>query len=89
MNQGADEAAAIIGGVVERCGRQEIALMRVSIDAELASELGLTEGKELARRSPPDHSLRTRAGASGALRDGVNDRTGQYQRIRPAATALL
>lgn len=53
MNQGADEAAAIIGGVVERCGRQEIALMRVSIDAELASELGLTEGKELDHGARP------------------------------------
>jgi hypothetical protein len=41
MNHGVDEAAAIIGGVVERCARESIALKRVSIDPELAEELGL------------------------------------------------
>ena len=47
MNHGVDEAAAIIGGVVERCARESIALKRVSIDPELAEELGLTDGKEI------------------------------------------
>ena len=45
MNHGVDEAAAIIGGVVERCARENIVLARVSIDPELADELGLSEGK--------------------------------------------
>src|ERR1700722_16970738 len=53
MNHGVDEAAAIIGGVVERCARGSIALKRVCIDPELAEELGLTEGKELERGARP------------------------------------
>ena len=87
MNQGADEAAAIIGGVVERCGRQEIALMRVSIDA-----LPRNSASRRARNwttEPARPFIANPGWASGALRDGVNDPTGQYQRIRPAATALL
>jgi hypothetical protein len=47
MNHGVEEAGAIIGGVVEHCGRANIALKRVSIDPELAEELGLTAGKEI------------------------------------------
>src|SRR5208337_2802430 len=43
MNHGIDEAAAIIGGVVERCARESLVLTRVSIDPELAAELGLTD----------------------------------------------
>jgi hypothetical protein len=39
MNHGVDDAAAIIGGVVERCGRESIALSRVSIDSELAATM--------------------------------------------------
>ncbi len=35
MNHGVDEAAAIIGGVVERCAHESIALTRVSIDPGL------------------------------------------------------
>jgi hypothetical protein len=53
MNHGAEEAAAIIGGVVERCGRQSITLMRVSIDPELGEELGLTEGKVVEHGARP------------------------------------
>ena len=53
MNHGVDEAAAIIGGVVERCARGSIALKRVSIDPELAEELGLTEGKEIEHGARP------------------------------------
>jgi hypothetical protein len=53
MNHGVDEAAAIIGGVVERCARKSIALSRVSIDPELAAELGLTEGKALEHGARP------------------------------------
>ena len=53
MNYGVEEAAAIIGAVVERCGRESIALARVSIDPELGAELGLTEGKVLEHGARP------------------------------------
>ena len=53
MNHGVDEAAAIIGGVVERCARESIALGRVSIAPELAEELGLIEGKVLEHGARP------------------------------------
>jgi hypothetical protein len=53
MNHGIDDAAAIIGGVVERCGCENIALTRVSIDSELAAELGLTEGKVVEHGARP------------------------------------
>jgi hypothetical protein len=53
MNHGVDEAAAIIGGVVERCAGGSIALKRVSIDPELAEELGLTEGEEIEHGARP------------------------------------
>jgi hypothetical protein len=47
MNHGVEDAAAIIGGVVEHCARGSIALKSVSIDPELAEELGLKDGKEI------------------------------------------
>jgi hypothetical protein len=53
MNHGVEEAAAIIGGVVEHCARGRIALKRVSIDPELAEELGLAEGKEIEHGARP------------------------------------
>ena len=53
MNHGVDEAAEIIGGVVERCALRNIALKRVSIDPELAEELGLAEGKEIEHGARP------------------------------------
>jgi hypothetical protein len=53
MNHGVDQAAAIIGGVVEHCARGSIALKRVSIDPELAEELGLTDGKEIEHGARP------------------------------------
>jgi hypothetical protein len=53
MNHGVEEAAAIIGGVVEHCARWSIALKRVSIDPELAEELGLTEGKQIEHGARP------------------------------------
>jgi hypothetical protein len=53
MNHGVDEAAEIIGGVVERCARESIALTQVSIDPELAAELGLTEGKVVEHGARP------------------------------------
>jgi hypothetical protein len=54
MNHGVEDAAAIIGGVVERCARENIALKRVSIDPELAEELGLTEGKDIEHGARPE-----------------------------------
>jgi hypothetical protein len=60
--QGVDEAAAIIGGVVERCARESIALKRVSIDPELAEELGLTEGKEIEHGARPTIHCEPRLG---------------------------
>jgi hypothetical protein len=53
MNHGVDEAAAIIGGVVERCAHENIALKRVSIAPELAEELGLVEGKVIEHGARP------------------------------------
>jgi hypothetical protein len=53
MNHGVEDAAAIIGGVVEHCGRQNITLTRVCIDPELAEVLGLTEGKVVEHGARP------------------------------------
>src|SRR5271166_296678 len=39
MNHGVDETAAIIGAVVERCARDNIALTGIFIDPDLADEL--------------------------------------------------
>jgi len=53
MNHEVEEAAAIIGGVVERCGHESVALTRVSIDPELAAELGLSDGKVVEHGARP------------------------------------
>jgi hypothetical protein len=53
MNQEVEEAASIIGGVVERCGHESVALTRVSIDPELAAELGLSDGSVLEHGARP------------------------------------
>jgi hypothetical protein len=53
MNHDVEEAAAIIGGVVERCGHERVALTRVSIDPELAAELGLPDGKVVEHGARP------------------------------------
>jgi hypothetical protein len=53
MNHGVEEAAAIIGAVVERCARDNIALARVSIDPDFAEELGLEDGKALEHGGRP------------------------------------
>jgi hypothetical protein len=47
MNHGVEEAAAIIGAVVERCARLDIPLATISLDPELGAELGLGNGKIL------------------------------------------
>jgi hypothetical protein len=53
MNHGVDETAAIIGAVVERCARDNIALKAIYIDPELGRELGLVEGKVLDHGGKP------------------------------------
>lgn len=53
MNHEVGGAAAIVGGVVERCGRQRIALTRLSIDPQLAAELGLSDGKVIEHGARP------------------------------------
>ena len=53
---------------MERCGRESIALTRVSIDSELAAELGLTEGKEEFARGEKA------AGPAPTMRTCVSDR---------------
>jgi hypothetical protein len=53
MNQGVDETAAIIGAVVERCARDNIALAEIFIDPELAELLGLVDGGQLPHGSRP------------------------------------
>jgi hypothetical protein len=45
LNHEVEEAASIIGGVVELCGHERVALTRMSIDPEPAAELGLTQGR--------------------------------------------
>jgi hypothetical protein len=52
-NHTAEEAALIIGAVVERCHDEQIALNEVFVDPELAEELGLVEGKVLAHGGQP------------------------------------
>ena len=60
MNHGVDETAAIIGAVVERCARGDIALIEIFIDPELAEFLGLANGRALPHGSGP--TVRCEAG---------------------------
>jgi hypothetical protein len=53
MNRGLDEAASIIGAVVERCERDAIPLSRIYLDPELGRELGLDDGKVLQHGARP------------------------------------
>jgi hypothetical protein len=53
MNYDVEEVAAVIGGVVERCGRDRIALKQVFIDSELAAALGLSDGSVLEHGARP------------------------------------
>lgn len=66
MNHGVDEAAAIIGGVVERCSREKIVLARVVVDPELAEELGLFEGKVVEHGARP--TIHCEPGLGGQVR---------------------
>ena len=53
MNQSVEEAVAIIGAVVEKCGRDCIKLDQVCLDPELSLELGLAEGVALPHGCRP------------------------------------
>ncbi len=48
MNHGVDEAAAIIGGVVERCAHESIALTRVCSGVSVFEILRLPSGDRKA-----------------------------------------
>ena len=66
MNHGVEEAAAIIGAVVERCARDGIPLAAVVIDPELGEELGLVDGKVLEHGGKP--AIRWEAGLGRQVR---------------------
>ena len=53
MNHGVEETAAIIGAVVERCARDNIALGSIFVDPELGNQLGLVDGRVLEHGSRP------------------------------------
>ena len=53
MNHGVDETAAIIGAVVERCARDNIALTEIFLDPDLAELLGPVDGGQLPHGSRP------------------------------------
>lgn len=53
MNHRVEEAAEIIGAVIERCAEQDIDLVRIHMDPELALELGLVGGAVLPHGSRP------------------------------------
>ena len=66
MNHGIEQTAAIIGAVVERCARDNIALTRIFIDPNFADELGLTDGKQLPHGGRP--AVQCEAGLGRQLR---------------------
>jgi hypothetical protein len=65
MNHRIDETAAIIGAVVERCARDNIALTEIFIDPDLAELLGL-DGGQLPHGSRP--TVRCDAGLGRQVR---------------------
>lgn len=71
MNHEVDETAAIIGAVVERCARDNIALTEIFIDPELAELLGLVDGGQPSHGSRPTVSMRGWTWASNAFSKGL------------------
>jgi hypothetical protein len=53
INQTPDEAAAIIGAVVERCALNGVPLAAIWMDPTLALELGLSDGVGLLHGGTP------------------------------------
>lgn len=52
-NQTVEQAAAIIGAVVEACDKEGVKIDRVCVDPHLALELGLCDGVALPHGSRP------------------------------------
>ena len=73
MNHGVDETAAIIGAVVERCARDNIALTEIFIDPELAELLGSGWMAHILPLVQADGSMRGWTWASSAFSKGVNE----------------
>jgi hypothetical protein len=67
MNDGVDETAAIIGAVVERCARDNIALTEIFLDPDLA------ELRTAAARVQAVGSMRLWTWASSAFSRGLNE----------------
>jgi hypothetical protein len=64
MNHSVDEAAVIIGAVVEQCGQEDIPLLRIYINPQLGRELGLENGRVLEHGSRPTICWDSRLGRS-------------------------
>ncbi len=65
-NHTVDEAASIIGAVVDRCHAEGTSLHEVYVDPELAAELGLVKGKMLPHGSRP--TIRCESGLKRQVR---------------------
>ena len=75
MSHGIDETAAIIGAVVERCARDDIALTEIFIDPELAELLGLVDGGQLPHGSRPRVRCEAGLGRQVSFSKGLNELT--------------
>jgi hypothetical protein len=53
MNHDANQAAVVIGAVVERCPKAGVLLADISVDTDLASALGLTDSAVLPHGDHP------------------------------------
>jgi len=53
MNHDANQAAVVIGAVVERCSSAGVTLVSVSIDEQLADALSLADGGALPHGDRP------------------------------------
>ena len=62
MNHGADDAAAVIGAVVEQCQMAGVNLAQICVDPELALELGLKAGSALPHGSRPNIEIQAGLG---------------------------
>jgi dihydropteroate synthase len=54
MNHTVEQAAAIIGAVVEKCAADGIKLERICMDPDLGRELGLVDGARLPHGGKPE-----------------------------------
>jgi hypothetical protein len=70
-NQTVEQAAAVIGAVVETCSREGVSLGQVCIDPELALELGLVGGGSVASRLSAYRSNRRGVGEGYSLQESA------------------